>query len=79
MPKMEKTLKSWNRQSGYRDGIWHYKMCHANNEKQKMSSDGRNRSPKPRKDRNTRRKGNLQLLGNIGCGHRQTKGDERKN
>ena len=24
------------------DGIWHTKMCHANNEKREMTHDGRN-------------------------------------
>ena len=34
---------------GYRDGIWHREMCHANNEKQKMANDGRNKTTKSRK------------------------------
>ena len=38
-PKMKKTgnpnIGSGNIQSGHRDGIWHRKMCHANNAKRK--------------------------------------------
>ena len=30
------------------------------------------------KNQNARRKGNLQILGNIGSGHHQTSGEERK-
>ena len=48
-------------------------MCHTNNEKGKMANDVRNRTTKSRKNQNTRRKGNLQILGNI------RSGDERKN
>ena len=35
--------------------------------------------PNQEKNRNIRRKCNLQILGNIGSGHHQTSGDERKN
>ena len=34
-------------------------------------------SPKSRKNLNARRKGNLQILGNIGSGHHQTSRDEK--
>ena len=53
-------------------------MWHVNNEKRKTANDGRNRTTKLRKNQNARRKGNLQIHGNIGCGHHQTSGDERK-
>ena len=53
-------------------------MHHAYNEKQETTRDGRNRTTKPRKNQNTRRKRNLQILGNIESGHCQTSGDERK-
>ena len=46
--------------------------CHANNEKR------RNKTIKSRKTQNARRKINLKILGNIGSGHYQTSGDERK-
>ena len=35
----------------------------------KTTHDRRNRTTKPRKDQNTRRKGYLQIFGNIGSGH----------
>ena len=53
-------------------------MCHANNEKRKTTNAGRNRTTKLRKNQNAWRKGNLQVLGNIGSGHHQTSQDERK-
>ena len=31
------------------DGSWHKKMCHANNEKRKMTNDRKNRTTKSRK------------------------------
>ena len=33
--------------------------------------------PKSRKNQKTRRKGNLQILGNIGSGHHQSSRDEK--
>ena len=54
-------------------------MYHVNNEKPKTIFHWRNRTTKLRKDQNSRRKGNLQILGNFGSGHHQTNGDERKN
>ena len=47
--------------------------------KRKNIDNGRNRTTKSRKNQKARRKGNLQVLGNIGSGHSQTSGDERKN
>ena len=67
-----------NTQSGYRDGIWHRKMRHANNEKWETIHDGKNRTTKSRKSQSAWRKENLQTLRNIGSGHYQTSGDERK-
>ena len=49
------------------------------NEKWATKNDGRNRTTKPRKKQNARRKGKLLLLGNIRSGHNQTIGEERKN
>ena len=54
-------------------------MCHVNNEKQKKTNNGRNKTTKPRKSQNAQRKGNLQVFGNIVSGHHQTGEDERKN
>ena len=53
-------------------------MCHVYNVKRKTTNNGRNRITKSRKNQNVRRKGNLQVLGNIRSGHHQTSGDERK-
>ena len=55
------------------------KMCYANNEKCETMHDGKNKTIKPRKNQNARRKGNQQILGNIRTKHDQTIGDERKN
>ena len=41
--------------------------------------DRRNQTTKSRKNQNAKRKGNEQILGNIGSWHHQTSGDERKN
>ena len=65
--------------SDNRDGIWQRKMYHANNEKQKTTNDERNKTTKSRKNQNIQREGNIQMLGNIGSGHHQISGDERKN
>ena len=70
---------SENIQSRYRDGIWHRKMCHANNEKQKMTCDRGNKTTKWRKNLNPRRNGNLQILANTGSGNHEICGDERIN
>ena len=43
-----------------------------------MTNYGRNSTTKSRKNQNARKKGNLQILGNIGNGHHQTNRDERK-
>ena len=54
-------------------------MHHANNVKQEMTYDGRNRTTKPRKDQKARRKRNLKILGNIVSGHNETNRDKGKN
>ena len=61
--------------SGYWVGILNRKMFHANNEKK---DNWWNRTTKPRKNENIRRKGNLKILGNNGSEHHQASGDERK-
>ena len=53
-------------------------MCHAYHEKRKTTNDEGNGTTKSRKNQNAPRKGNLQILGNIGSGHNQTSRDERK-
>ena len=48
--KVLETLKQARRiQSEHRDGIWHRKMHHANNEKRKMTHERRDATTKPRK------------------------------
>ena len=51
-------------------------MCNGNNEKRETTHDGRNSTTKPRKNQIARRKGNL--IGNIGRGYDQTRGDLKK-
>ena len=70
---------SENIQSGHWDRIWHRDMRHANYEKRETTHDGKNKTTLSRKNRNAQRKEHLQILGNIGSGHHQTRGDERKN
>ena len=67
-----------NIQSGYRNGIRHRKMCHANTEKRKKTNSGRSKTAKSRKNQKFQRKRRLQVLGNIGSGHHQTSEDEKK-
>ena len=54
-------------------------MCLANNKKRKTTKNGKNRTTKSRKNQNARRKGSLQIFGNIGSGNHQPSVDERKN
>ena len=53
-------------------------MWHANNETWKKTNNGRIRIDRSRMNQNAWSKGNIQLLGNIGSGHHQISGDERK-
>ena len=55
------------------NGIWHRKVCNNHNEKWKVTNNGRNRTAKSRKNQNFRRKGKLQVLGNIGSDYHQNK------
>ena len=47
--------------------------------KSTKKNNGRNRTATLGKNQNAWRKGDLQVLGNIRSGHRQTIGDDRKN
>ena len=67
-----------NIQQGYTNRIWLRKMCLSHNEKGEKTNNGRNRTTKSRKSQNARRKGNLQVLGDIGSRHHQTNGEEEK-
>ena len=69
----------WEIQSRYRNGIWHRKMRHDNNEKWQMTHNGRSRTTKSNSNQNTWGKRNLQILGDIGSWYHQTSGNERKN
>ena len=58
---------SENIRLGYRDGIWHRKMCHANNEKPKKANKGKNRTTNSRKIRTLGEKENYKCLGILGA------------
>ena len=55
--------------------IYPRKMCHVHNENWQ---NRRIRIAKSTKNQNIQRKGKLQVLGNTGSGHLQTRGDEEK-
>ena len=77
--KMETLLQAVRK---YSQDIWMefgIKMFHANNEKQERKNDERNRTTKSRKNKNTWKKENVQILANIGNQYHQASGDERKN
>ena len=65
-----------NIRTGYRNGIWHRKICHVY---KGQKNNGRNRTTESEEYWDTQRSRNLQELGNIGSGHHQSSGDERKN
>ena len=52
-------------------------MCHAKNEKRKKQLTEEIKLPNKKSER--LKKGNLQILENIGSGHHQKCGNERKN
>ena len=54
-----------NIQSRYRNGIWLRKMHHASNKKCQTTHYRRSRRSKSSSHQNARRKGNLQIPGNI--------------
>ena len=49
-------IRSQNIQSRYKDGIWHRKMYHANNDKQEKTHDGRNGTTKSKKKKKKKKK-----------------------
>ena len=57
------------------DGILLKEMYHANNEKWKTAND---RITETNNNQNAQRKENLQILGNIGSEHHQTRGNKKK-
>ena len=61
------------------NGIWHWKMCHAYNEKWEKRNNRRNRITISGKNQNIWRKKKLQVLGNNGCKCHPRSKDERKN
>ena len=64
--------------SRYRDGIWHRKIYPANKEKRETTYEWRNRNYHTKKRSVARRKGNVQILGNVGSGNHLISGDEKK-
>ena len=42
-------------QSGYRNGIWHRKMCHVHNMKWEKTNNGRDKTVKSRKSQEKRK------------------------
>ena len=67
-----------NIQPGYRDGIWHRKMCQALYVKRKKINNRRKRTAKSRKYHIVWREGKLQILGNIRSRYYQSSKDEKK-
>ena len=65
-------------QSGYRNGIWHRKMCHDQNEKREKTINRWDRTAKSRKNQNDWGKGSFYKLVNIGSWHHQASEEERK-
>ena len=68
-----------NLQPRFRNEIWHWKMSCDHKEKWEKTNNERNRTAKAKKKiLNVWKKGKLQVLGNIGNGHHQTRWNERK-
>ena len=65
-------------QPGKRNGIWHRKMCHVNNKKQKATNDRRNGTIKSRKSRTLGKKETYKYLEISKTDTHQTSADERK-
>ena len=70
--KVETLIQTVRNQSRYRDGIWHWKMHLARKEKWQTTHKRRSRTTKSSSLQNARRKGNLQILGDIENWHHQT-------
>ena len=75
--RWEKLAK--NNNNNNRNRIWHRKMRHVSGKWWRTTHNGRSRTTKSSSHQNARRKGNLQILGNIGSWYHQTSGNERKN
>ena len=73
---LRQEVKIYNEYIGMEFGI---EKCAMLIMKLEMTWDGRNRTSKSRQNQNARRNGNLQIHGNIGSGHPETLGGERKN
>ena len=67
-----------NIQSSYWNGIRQRKMHHVSYEKSQTTHDRRRRTTKSSSHQNTRRKGSLHILGDIGSWQHKTIGYERK-
>ncbi len=64
--ELETLTQTENIQSRYRNGIWHRKIHHASNEKGQITHNRRSQTTKSSSHQNGRRKGKLQILGDIG-------------
>ena len=62
----------------FRKGMWHRKICHFSNEQWQTKHNGRRRTTKLSSHQNVRRKGSLQILGDIANWHHQTTGNKIK-
>ena len=76
-PKNEKNIGhpntgNENKQSVYKDGIWYINTSLAYCEKRKATNGRRKGNTNSGKNQNARRKGNIQVLANIGSGPLQT-------
>ena len=64
-----------NIQPEFRNGIWHRKVFHADNEKWEKRRNGRNWTAIAGKDQNAQGKRKWQVLGNIGSEYYQANTD----
>ena len=59
-------------QPRFRDWIWHFEVCHDDNERLEKRKNGRKRTAKSEKNPNTQKEEKFQILRNIGSRHHQT-------
>ena len=76
--ELETDTNNENIQPGHMNWIWQRKMYHAHKEKWEKRNNERNRIGKSGQNQNAWRKGNLQVLWNIGNGHHQTSENEKR-
>ena len=64
--ELETLKENENIQSRYRNGIWHRKMRHVSSKKWQTAHKRRSRTTKSNSRQNAQRKGNIEILGDIG-------------